>query len=98
MYREARRPAAEVDLVGQHSSVGIDVPFGPLIADLSAHHPDVRDGDTDSAEDHGADAVAVGGVLVAEDEIVGIDELAGLAVAPVEEPDAAADVRLHAAA
>src|SRR5918993_4564622 len=98
MHRETRRPPAKVDPVGEHSDLGVDVSFRVLIADLSAHHPHIRHGRADAAEDDRPDAVALRDVAVAEDQIIDVDELAGLAVAPVEESDAAANVWLNAAA
>src|SRR5688572_4876275 len=98
MEIEVRRPPAEVDLVAAADEAGTfaaGLPFGLLPADFSTDRPHIRQ-EPDTADHHWRDFGAVGNEAVAEDgAVVEIDELAGFAVAPVDDPGANPDVGLH---
>ena len=85
---------AEIDLVARESLVRRQLALGLLIADFTAEIPRAER-EPDTAEDDRTGGAAVADVGLAEDRRVEVDELAALRVAPPEQADAAADVRLH---
>jgi hypothetical protein len=98
-HREVHRPPAQVDLVAQEA-VGAaqrEIPFAGLVAEFAAEEEGVRQREPQAAEDDRRGGRAALHVAVAEQRVVErIDELTRLAVAPVQNREAAAEVRLQA--
>src|SRR5687767_10327289 len=92
--REVNGPPAEIDLVGEEVLVEQTLALGLLVAELSTDRRDVANREPDATENHRTDRGAAADEPVGEGEALGVDELADLAVAPVECADAGADVRL----
>lgn len=91
--RELIRPAAQVD--PRTEELLRQVRLRCLITDFPARREAIA-GEADAAECHRPRLAAAGHVGLAEDRVVGeVDELARLAVPPVEQADAHAKVRLH---
>jgi hypothetical protein len=92
--RERIRPSAEIDLGADE--LGRQVRLGRVIPHFSADREGIG-GETDAAEGNRTGFVSIRHVALAEDAVVAeIDELAVFAVAPVEDAQPGADVRLDA--
>ena len=100
MHREVVVPAAEIHLVAEEELVLLDEPLPDrlLPANLTADCPDVAHRQADAAKHHRADRPSVGHEPIVVGDVVLEDELADLAVVPVEGADAGADVGRDAAA
>jgi hypothetical protein len=86
--------ALEIDLGPGESLVGGQLACSVLVPDFSADIPRAKR-EAHAAENHRPDRAALADIRVAEDRRVEVDELARLGVAPPEQADTAADVRLH---
>src|SRR5918993_5980795 len=96
MHGEVERRATQVDLVAEESLVDATrVALSAVPAELSADVPCVSHRETRAAEDHVADRGSVRNEIAGEHEVFEVNEIAGLAVAPVDDRDAGADVRLN---
>src|SRR5215216_31489 len=91
---EVIRPSAEIDL--RPGETIVEVGFGAVVPNLAAG-ADRLATEAEAAENHRAGGVAVGDERVAEDLAIPceVDELAGLAVAPVHHRQPGAEVRLQ---
>jgi hypothetical protein len=92
--REVVGPAAEID--ARRGEALVELALGAVIPDLPADAHRLA-AEPQSAENDGAGRVAVGDELILEDlEVVAeVDELAELAVAPVDDAEAGTEVRLQ---
>ncbi len=86
MHREVVVPAAEIDLVAEEELVLVHEPFphGLLPANLAADGPHVAYREANAAKHHRASRPPVGHEPVVVGDVVLEDELADLAVMPVE--------------
>src|SRR6188474_1080089 len=99
MHREVVIPAAKIDLVAEEEFVLVDepLPFRLLPANLAADGPHVAYREANAAKHHRAGRPPVGHEPVVVGDVVLEDELADLAVVPVEGAEACPDVGSHAA-
>ena len=97
MHREAERISAEVDLVAEQIGLGaVGIAFGLLPACIEPRRQRIADRNPQPGHDHGPDGPAVCLVLLPEDRAVRkVDKFARLAVAPIEDAEAPADVGLE---
>ena len=90
VHREAGGPAAEIDLVAEQPEFLRRIAFGPLPADFSTQRIKSPTGHADAGEHDGPDGRSARGEARAENRAVTeVDELARLAVAPVEDAEPA---------
>src|SRR5688572_1809719 len=92
-------PAAEIDLVAEEELVLVEESLsdGLLPANLAADRPDVAHGQADAAKHHRPGCPSVGDEAIVVGHVVLEDELADLAVVPVEGAEACADIGSHSA-
>ena len=95
--REVVGPAAEIDLVEPAKPI-VEVGFGARDSASRRRRSAVSPAEADAAEHDGPGRVALRDELIAEDRDcrAEVDELADLAVPPVDDAEARAEVRLHA--
>src|SRR5262245_14052227 len=93
MHRETRRPSPEINLVPEEIVFEQPLALRLLIPQFAANHEHVADRDTNAAENDRAGRPPVLHEPAGEREPVIVDELADLAVAPVERADAGPHVR-----